>query len=71
MLQLTARTIVLQNGRMVVDGPRDAVLAHLNKAPPADPVATASPAPPSHTPVKPTITLSAVRATVTSGGATG
>lgn len=71
MLQLTARTIVLQNGRMVVDGPRDAVLAHLNKAPPADPVATASPAPPSNTPVKPTITLSAVRATVTSGGATG
>lgn len=75
ILQLTARTIILQNGRMVVDGPRDAVLAHLNKAPPADPVATASPAPPttppSNTPVKPTITLSAVRATVTSGGATG
>nr|WP_245820604.1 ATP-binding cassette domain-containing protein [Flavimaricola marinus] len=31
ILQLTDRTLVLQNGRMVVDGPRDEVLAHLNK----------------------------------------
>ena len=64
ILQLTGRTIILQNGRLVVDGPRDAVLAHLNKTPPADPVAK-----PPETPSKPTITLSAVRATVTSGGA--
>ena len=32
ILQLTSRTLVLQNGRMVVDGPRDQVLAHLAKA---------------------------------------
>jgi ATP-binding cassette, subfamily C, bacterial LapB len=31
ILQLTSRTLILQNGRMAVDGPRDAVLAHLNK----------------------------------------
>jgi ATP-binding cassette, subfamily C, bacterial LapB len=31
ILKLTDRTIVMQNGRMVVDGPRDEVLAHLNK----------------------------------------
>lgn len=29
ILQLTSRTIILQNGRMAVDGPRDEVLAHL------------------------------------------
>ena len=32
ILQLTSRTLILQNGRLAVDGPRDAVLAHLNKA---------------------------------------
>lgn len=32
ILALTARTLILQNGRMAVDGPRDAVLAHLTKA---------------------------------------
>lgn len=32
ILHLTTRTLILQSGRMVVDGPRDAVLAHLNKA---------------------------------------
>ena len=31
ILQLTTRTLILQNGRMAVDGPRDAVLAHLSK----------------------------------------
>jgi ATP-binding cassette, subfamily C, bacterial LapB len=31
ILQLTTRTLILQNGRMAVDGPRDAVLAHLMK----------------------------------------
>lgn len=31
ILQLTERTLILQNGKMAVDGPRDAVLAHLNK----------------------------------------
>lgn len=31
ILALTTRTLVLQNGRMTVDGPRDQVLAHLNK----------------------------------------
>jgi ATP-binding cassette, subfamily C, bacterial LapB len=31
ILQLTSRTLILQNGRMAVDGPRDAVLAHMNK----------------------------------------
>ncbi len=29
ILQLTDRTLILQNGRMAVDGPRDQVLAHL------------------------------------------
>jgi ATP-binding cassette, subfamily C, bacterial LapB len=32
ILQLTTRTLILQNGRLAVDGPRDAVLAHLTKA---------------------------------------
>lgn len=32
ILQLTSRTLILQNGRLAVDGPRDAVLAHLSKA---------------------------------------
>lgn len=31
ILQLTERTFILQNGRLAVDGPRDKVLAHLNK----------------------------------------
>lgn len=35
ILQLTTRTLILQNGRVAVDGPRDAVLAHLAKAPAA------------------------------------
>ena len=32
ILQLTGRTVILQNGRLAVDGPRDQVLAHLAKA---------------------------------------
>jgi ATP-binding cassette subfamily C protein LapB len=31
LLQLTDRTIVLHNGRMAIDGPRDDVIAHMNK----------------------------------------
>ncbi len=31
ILHLTTRTLILQNGRMAVDGPREAVLAHLSK----------------------------------------
>lgn len=31
ILQLTARVLILQNGRLAVDGPREAVLAHLTK----------------------------------------
>ena len=31
ILQLTTRTLILQNGRLAVDGPREAVLAHLSK----------------------------------------
>ncbi len=31
ILQLTTRTLILQSGRLAVDGPRDAVLAHLTK----------------------------------------
>ena len=31
ILQLTQRTVILQNGKLAVDGPRDAVLAHLAK----------------------------------------
>jgi ATP-binding cassette subfamily C protein LapB len=31
ILQLTERMMVLQNGRLAVDGPRDEVLAHVNK----------------------------------------
>ena len=32
ILHLTNRVLILQNGRLAVDGPRDAVLAHLAKA---------------------------------------
>lgn len=32
ILQLTDRTLILQNGHLAVDGPREAVLAHLQKA---------------------------------------
>jgi ATP-binding cassette subfamily C protein LapB len=32
ILSLTNRTLILQNGRMTVDGPRDEVLAHIGKA---------------------------------------
>jgi ATP-binding cassette subfamily C protein LapB len=32
ILQLTSRTLILQNGKLAVDGPRDQVLAHLAKA---------------------------------------
>ncbi|WP_238365852.1 ATP-binding cassette domain-containing protein [Mesobacterium pallidum] len=31
ILQLTSRTLILQNGRLTVDGPRDEVLAHLTE----------------------------------------
>lgn len=31
ILELTTRTVILQNGRLAVDGPRDEVLAHLQK----------------------------------------
>lgn len=33
ILQLTDRTMILQNGRMAVDGPRDQVLAHIAQVP--------------------------------------
>jgi ATP-binding cassette subfamily C protein LapB len=33
ILHLCARTLILQNGRVMIDGPRDAVLAHLNRTP--------------------------------------
>ena len=29
ILSLSTRTLILQNGRLVVDGPREQVLAHL------------------------------------------
>jgi ATP-binding cassette subfamily C protein LapB len=32
ILKLTDRTVILQNGRLAVDGPRDQVLEHLSKA---------------------------------------
>ncbi len=32
ILQLTTRTLIMQNGKLAVDGPKEAVLAHLNKA---------------------------------------
>ena len=32
ILQLADRTMILANGRMIVDGPRDQVLAHLRGA---------------------------------------
>ncbi|MEL7099890.1 MAG: ATP-binding cassette domain-containing protein [Pseudomonadota bacterium] len=32
ILSLTSRSLVLQNGRMMVDGPRDQVLAHIGKS---------------------------------------
>ena len=31
ILQLTSRTLILQSGRLTVDGPRDEVLAHLTE----------------------------------------
>jgi ABC-type glutathione transport system ATPase component len=34
------RIIVMDRGRMVMDGPRDAVLARLTQAPPTPPPAT-------------------------------
>jgi ATP-binding cassette subfamily C protein LapB len=34
ILSLTNRTLILQNGRMTVDGPRDEVLSHIGKAVP-------------------------------------
>ena len=33
ILQLTDRVLILQNGKLAIDGPRDAVLAHLMKVP--------------------------------------
>ena len=33
ILQLCERTVIMQNGRIMVDGPRDAVLAQLNRSP--------------------------------------
>lgn len=32
IMQLTDRTMILQNGRMIVDGPRDQVLAHMQSS---------------------------------------
>jgi ATP-binding cassette subfamily C protein LapB len=46
ILHLTERTLILQNGRIMVDGPREAVLAHLTRAANAGPtVVTAKAAP--------------------------
>lgn len=61
ILQLTTRTIILQNGRLVVDGPRDAVLAHLNGIPASGKPADAAP---THGGIK----ISAIRATALGGG---
>ena len=63
ILQLTARTIILQNGRLVIDGPRDAVLAHLNSTSATKISAT--------NPAQTGIKISAIRATAIGGGATG
>ena len=62
ILQLTARTIILQNGRLIIDGPRDAVLAQLNGATLSKPAEQAQP--------QSGIKISAVRATAIGGGAT-
>lgn len=35
ILSLTDRTLILQNGRMTIDGPQDKVLAHINKTGPS------------------------------------
>jgi len=43
ILQLTNRVVILQNGRLAVDGPREAVLAHLSKGTAASPVPTPAP----------------------------
>jgi ATP-binding cassette subfamily C protein LapB len=40
LLKFVNRIIVMDRGRMVMDGPRDAVLARLNKVPPPPPPAT-------------------------------
>lgn len=44
ILQLAERVLILQGGRVMVDGPRDAVLAHINRAAaPAAPAAQPAP----------------------------
>jgi len=43
ILQLTNRVVILQNGRLAVDGPREAVLAHLSKGTAASPVPPPAP----------------------------
>lgn len=46
ILQLAERVLILQGGRVMVDGPRDAVLAHVNRAAAPQPAAPqAQPAP--------------------------
>ncbi len=69
ILNLTTRVLIMQNGRVMVDGPRDAVLSHLNRTPapaaaqtpaPVSPV-PASPAPTSPAPTSPAPVISAVR----------
>jgi ATP-binding cassette subfamily C protein LapB len=45
ILALTTRTLILQNGRLAVDGPKEAVLAHLAKAQGAAAVAAAGGSP--------------------------
>jgi ATP-binding cassette subfamily C protein LapB len=42
ILHLTTRTLILQNGRVMVDGPREAVLAHLTRAANAGPTVVAT-----------------------------
>jgi ATP-binding cassette subfamily C protein LapB len=62
ILQLTHRVVILQNGHLAVDGPREAVLAHLNKGTAAAPAASAPPA------VAPTISAVAKPFTIQVGG---
>jgi ATP-binding cassette subfamily C protein LapB len=56
ILQLCERTLIMQNGRIMVDGPRDAVLAHLNRSPAPNAAPVSAPSIPANGP-----SISAVR----------
>jgi ATP-binding cassette subfamily C protein LapB len=71
ILQLAERVLILHGGRVMVDGPRDAVLAHLNRSTAPQSAAPQPSAPQSAAPQSAAPSVSAVRLVPapTSGGA--